>query len=605
MNMNMDTTGSNDYGAGDVGSSSTGAEGSSRPSSPASLSDNRVDAVVDHQATALGMPTGEEVSGAGTMSAPASVSGRRGRGVRAAASGSSSASRAPISDDDESDDSEASTSTVSAAWVYCDAVGPGAANEATTGRKRGRPLTTGVYVGLAEAKKRLLELKRQELELYDEAAVVDPTVPPPRVSQSCKPLRDEARVAAEMWHAPTPDLVAVIAEKVAVVEKVAGTSKHLKGTYVHSLREAALLIRHAAAEQAKRTVASEREVEFEREVRHLCARLEATEALSRARDDGLAAGATGAPTLDPVAVPQPPPTGPPSPPGSRRSRRASARAAAGVAQVEPAPPPAPLSPPRVEGEAFSGVPGELPAAERPPARAEIKRVVERHVERLFAAFEARFMACLDGLGVGAVREGSRRAAPRPSSAAPPARSRSRPSVADSGTRAADAGGAVAGKRCKRKRGGRKRRKKPRAPAAEGQPPPPPPPARQAPPPRQKPAEGDPPPDEGHASCSQVVGRKERKRKAAAAAAPAPPKAAVVKTQQAAPSSSKRDGPSSPTRAEAGSHCPYGGPRQQDPVRRSDAAGCCRGAPSGDLKITIKADAAAAVAPSVDAMVASQ
>ncbi|KZC06853.1 Cellular nucleic acid-binding protein [Dufourea novaeangliae] len=358
---------------GGVGSPSTGAEGSSRPSSPASLSDNRVDAVVDHQATAVGMATGEEVSGAGTMSVPASVIGRRGRGVRAAASGSSRSGGSrvlqpcirlqrlagtrpsaasvevamTISDDDESDDSEASTSTVSAASVYSDAVGPGATTAATTGRKRGRPPTTGEYVGLTEAKKRLLELKRQELELYDEAAVLDPTVPPPRVSRSCKPLRDKAGVAAEMRHAPTPDLGAVIAEKVAVVEKVAGTSKHLKGTYVHSLREAALFIRHTAAEQAKRTVVSEKEVELERELRQLRARLEATEALSRAHDDGLAAGANGAPALDAVAMP------PPSPPGSRRSRRASARAAAGVAQVEPAPPPAPLSPPRVEGEAFS------------------------------------------------------------------------------------------------------------------------------------------------------------------------------------------------------------------------------------------------------------
>ncbi|KZC11748.1 hypothetical protein WN55_03897 [Dufourea novaeangliae] len=191
-------------------------------------------------------------------------SGRRGRGVRAAASGAprSGGSRVPqpsvrlqrlagtrdrrpsaasagaaatamsiSDDDDEPDGSGASTSTVSVASVYSDAVGPGAATAATRGRKRGRPPTRGKYVGLAEAKKRLLELKRREQELYDEAAVEDPTVPPPRVARSCKPLRDEAVVAAEMRHAPTPDLGAVITEKVAVVEKVAGTSKNLKGTY--------------------------------------------------------------------------------------------------------------------------------------------------------------------------------------------------------------------------------------------------------------------------------------------------------------------------------------------------------------------------------------
>ncbi|KZC04457.1 hypothetical protein WN55_04263 [Dufourea novaeangliae] len=86
-----------------------------------------------------------------------------------------------------------------------------------------------------------------------------------------------------MRRAPTPDLGAVINDRIQVIEKVARCSANLKGTNVRALREAALQIRYVAAEQAKRTVLSERELELEREVRDLRARLTAVEAPSARR----------------------------------------------------------------------------------------------------------------------------------------------------------------------------------------------------------------------------------------------------------------------------------------------------------------------------------
>ncbi|KZC05419.1 hypothetical protein WN55_05449 [Dufourea novaeangliae] len=332
--------GTNVYGAGGFGSPSTGAEGGGRPGPLAASSIDRENAAVDRQAAVFSITIGEEASGAGTSPAPASGVWS---GVPDAAPGPSGSTGVPREllpivrlrrhpsglsrwpstasvdacvtlSDDESD----SSSTVSAASVRSDVVGPGA----VAGRKRGRSPTAGEYVGLAEAKKRLLELTLQERQLEEEAAVV----------------------AAEMRHAPTADLGAVILEKVAIIQKVDGTSHNRKGTFVRSLREAALHIKHAAAEQAKRTVGSEREAELERELRELPARLSATEALSRVRDDGAVGDAMGAAAPDASIMPPPNPPVPAS---------AYARRYGRVVAADLAPP----SPPRVEHEVPPCAPG--------------------------------------------------------------------------------------------------------------------------------------------------------------------------------------------------------------------------------------------------------
>ncbi|KZC14284.1 hypothetical protein WN55_06681 [Dufourea novaeangliae] len=137
--------------------------------------------------------------------------------------------------------------------------------------------------GLAEAKRKLLKLTHKEQGLREED-LEDRAVPPLPVHKSCKRPPPGDAVAEEMWRAPTPDLGAVINDRIQVIEKVARCSANQKGTNVRALREAALLIRYAAAEQAKWTVLSERELGLEREVRDHRARLTAAEALSARRE---------------------------------------------------------------------------------------------------------------------------------------------------------------------------------------------------------------------------------------------------------------------------------------------------------------------------------
>ncbi|KZC10693.1 hypothetical protein WN55_02393 [Dufourea novaeangliae] len=209
MNMTMEMKDTNVYGAGGFGSPSTGAEGGGRPGPPASLSIDRESTVVDRQATVFSTTTGEEASGAGTSSASApGVWSGVPDGAPGPSGTASVDAHVTLSDDNDSD----SSSTVSVASVRSDAAGPGAA----TGRKRGRPPTTGEYAGLAEAKKRLLELTLQERQIRLEAAVEDPAVRPRPVPASCKPLPSEAELAEEMRRAPTADLGAVFWERVAV-----------------------------------------------------------------------------------------------------------------------------------------------------------------------------------------------------------------------------------------------------------------------------------------------------------------------------------------------------------------------------------------------------
>ncbi|KZC14303.1 hypothetical protein WN55_06830 [Dufourea novaeangliae] len=125
-----------------------------------------------------------------------------------------------------------------------------------------RPMTGGapmvrlpdglVRGGLAKAKHKQLKLTHKEQGLREED-IQDRAVTPPPVTKSCVRLPPGEAVAEEMRRAPTPDLGAVINDRIPVIEKVARCSANLKGTNVRALREAALQIRYAAAEQAKRT----------------------------------------------------------------------------------------------------------------------------------------------------------------------------------------------------------------------------------------------------------------------------------------------------------------------------------------------------------------
>ncbi|KZC12701.1 hypothetical protein WN55_05328 [Dufourea novaeangliae] len=397
--MDSTTKECNVTAAGELGAPGAGAGVVVKQATPASLSDDCGARLVDHQASGALTATG---AGRGSNTPSEAVPGPSGKArpmtggapmVRlrrlpdglVRCSSSRSIDRVVAISDDEDGDSDASA--VSASSFRSGVVSSGA----STGRKRGRLPAARERLGLAEAKRKLIKLTLKGQGLREED-IEDRAVPPPPVSKSCKRLPPADAVAEEMRCAPTPDLGAVINDRIQVIEKVARCSANLKGTNVRALREAALQIRYAAAEQAKPTVLSERELVLESEVRDLRARLTAVEALPARREAGRTspvaevlagsvAGTTGAPVPmevsmeggDPVGALMPPPPVPPArgPAGSGAvalpplppRRRLERAASAAVAAMEPRP--APRSPP----------PGGVCREERPVAMAATEDAV--------------------------------------------------------------------------------------------------------------------------------------------------------------------------------------------------------------------------------------
>lgn len=123
-------------------------------------------------------------------------------------------------------------------------------------RKRGRPPTTGQYVGLHAAKKQLAELKLRDMELEVEremekerAARREKRQPPPPSGRPPPPTAGQT---------PAEALLRRIEEEVEAIRKVASSSKHLKGTFVRILKEASASIMEAVESITSRT--SSREV---------------------------------------------------------------------------------------------------------------------------------------------------------------------------------------------------------------------------------------------------------------------------------------------------------------------------------------------------------
>ncbi|XP_049873497.1 uncharacterized protein LOC126372038 [Pectinophora gossypiella] len=103
----------------------------------------------------------------------------------------------------------------------------------TAKRGRGRPPTTGHYVGLAKAKEALVSAQRAELEVQDETEVLESTRELAAVPADCLEKRVESGVK--------------------VILDVARKSKNLKGTFVNALKKAATQIEQAVAAMAERT----------------------------------------------------------------------------------------------------------------------------------------------------------------------------------------------------------------------------------------------------------------------------------------------------------------------------------------------------------------
>ncbi|XP_048001385.1 uncharacterized protein LOC125238158 [Leguminivora glycinivorella] len=128
--------------------------------------------------------------------------------------------------------------------------------EAEPQRSRGRPPTTGQYVGLAAAQRALNAAKREALELEAEMDLASQAkvarelrVRVRRLSESSSAAEDHNRAAA--------DLSKSVAAQVAIIKDVAAKSGNLKGTYVKALKDAAKEIAEAFEQLSERTTSDE------------------------------------------------------------------------------------------------------------------------------------------------------------------------------------------------------------------------------------------------------------------------------------------------------------------------------------------------------------
>ncbi|KAJ0180198.1 hypothetical protein K1T71_003602 [Dendrolimus kikuchii] len=142
---------------------------------------------------------------------------------------------------------------------------PPAAQTPDAKRGRGRPPTTGEYVGLAAAKQKLVEAQRAQLELDLEREVAERTTAMvtaratrPRAGPApADPDPPAAEEQEEARAALAGGLQRQIAESLAVVANVAKVSKGLKGTLQKALKEAAASIQEATDELLSRTDSEE------------------------------------------------------------------------------------------------------------------------------------------------------------------------------------------------------------------------------------------------------------------------------------------------------------------------------------------------------------
>ncbi|XP_013163265.1 PREDICTED: uncharacterized protein LOC106114549 [Papilio xuthus] len=103
-------------------------------------------------------------------------------------------------------------------------------------KRRGRPPTTGHYVGLAKAKLALIEAEREEERRRAEAEVVAASR---AVRARTQAHRLSETVSEDEEFQAAGSLSRIINDNVEVIKKVAVTSKNLKGGYVRALKDAA------------------------------------------------------------------------------------------------------------------------------------------------------------------------------------------------------------------------------------------------------------------------------------------------------------------------------------------------------------------------------
>ncbi|CAK1553151.1 unnamed protein product [Leptosia nina] len=118
-------------------------------------------------------------------------------------------------------------------------------------RGRGRPPTTGEYIGLAEAKRAYLKAQREEMEAQAEAELLASAI-------EAKKTRSMSLEVPDMPGRELPiDIQERIEASIGLVEQVAQKSSNLKGTFVKVLKKAVAELKEDTAVLAQRTLSEE------------------------------------------------------------------------------------------------------------------------------------------------------------------------------------------------------------------------------------------------------------------------------------------------------------------------------------------------------------
>jgi len=110
-------------------------------------------------------------------------------------------------------------------------------------RKSGRPRTTNIIDEIREKQRAREESKKQKWEEWEERRMANPNLAIPPAANL--PSIDE--VVEDLENQPTPDITSEMMQVISTIEKVATTSRNLKGTYIRVLRMAALKV-HAGVD---------------------------------------------------------------------------------------------------------------------------------------------------------------------------------------------------------------------------------------------------------------------------------------------------------------------------------------------------------------------
>ncbi|XP_041970774.1 uncharacterized protein LOC121727163 [Aricia agestis] len=159
----------------------------------------------------------------------------------------------------------------------------GTVTKPSSKRGRGRPPTTGQYVGMAKAKRDYLDEKERAMAVEAEQEIMDSArrIPLDRLHRMSDASDNSDRTMMEEREVTAASVGAVISESLGTISNVAKKSKNLKGTSVAALNKATQAIREAFSAIVNRTTSEETKAleaanaRLSREIADLKAELEA------------------------------------------------------------------------------------------------------------------------------------------------------------------------------------------------------------------------------------------------------------------------------------------------------------------------------------------